>query len=76
MTESIFDNRIEIINPSSFFGGLTVENTRWGKSKQPDHLMAEFCACSMNLIILKTSILSAVSALIKVVIRKLLEFEK
>lgn len=43
----IFDNRIEIINPGSLFGGLTVEDIRLGKSKQRNHLMAEFCARTM-----------------------------
>lgn len=43
----VFDNRIEIINPGSLFGGLTVEDIRLGKSKQRNHLMAEFCARTM-----------------------------
>lgn len=43
----IFDNRIEIINPGSLFGGLTVEDIRLGKSKQRNHLMSEFCARTM-----------------------------
>ena len=33
--ESIFDNRIELFNPSSFFVGLTVENIRLGKRSSP-----------------------------------------
>lgn len=43
----IFDNRIEIINSGSSFGGLTVEGIRLCKSKQRNHLMAEFCARTM-----------------------------
>ncbi len=43
----VFDNRIEIINPGSLFGGLTVEDIRLGKSKQRNHLIAEFCARTM-----------------------------
>lgn len=43
----IFDNRIEIINPGSLFGGLTVEDIRLGKSKQRNQLMADFCARTM-----------------------------
>lgn len=43
----VFDNRIEIINPGSLFGGLTVEDIRLGKSKQRNQLMAEFCARTM-----------------------------
>lgn len=43
----IFDNRIEIINPGSLFGGLTVEDIRLGKSKQRNQLMAGFCARTM-----------------------------
>jgi len=43
----VFDNRVEIINPGSLFGGLTVEDIRLGKSKQRNHLMAEFCARTM-----------------------------
>lgn len=45
--EFILDNLIEIINPGSLFGGLTVEDIRLGKSKQRNHLMAEFCARTM-----------------------------
>ena len=43
----IFDNRIEIINPGSLFGGLTVEDIRLGKSKQRNQLMSDFCARTM-----------------------------
>ena len=43
----VFDNRIEIINPGSLFGGLTVEDIRLGKSKQRNQLMADFCARTM-----------------------------
>ena len=45
--ESIFDNRIEIINSGSLFGGLTVEDIRLGKSKQRNQLMADFCVRTM-----------------------------
>ncbi len=43
----VFDNRVEIINPGSLFGGLTVEDIRLGKSKQRNQLMADFCARTM-----------------------------
>ena len=43
----VFDNRIEIINPGSLFGGLTVQDIRLGKSKQRNQLMADFCARTM-----------------------------
>ena len=43
----VFDNRIEIINPGSLFGGLTIEDIRLGKSKQRNQLMADFCARTM-----------------------------
>lgn len=43
----VFDNRIEVINPGSLFGGLTVEDIRLGKSKQRNQLMADFCARTM-----------------------------
>lgn len=43
----VFDNRVEIINPGSLFGGLTVDDIRLGRSKQRNHLMAELCQRTM-----------------------------
>lgn len=43
----VFDNRVEIINPGSLFGGLTVDDIRLGRSKRRNRLMAEFCTKTM-----------------------------
>lgn len=43
----IFDNRVEIINPGSLFGGLTIEDILLGISKQRNPLLADFCSKTM-----------------------------
>lgn len=40
----IFSNRIEIVNPGSLFGNLTVEEIKLGVSKLRNPLIASFCS--------------------------------
>ncbi len=43
----VFDNRVEIINPGSLYGGLTIDEMLMGISKQRNPLLADFCAKTM-----------------------------
>ena len=43
----VFSDRIEIINPGSLYGGLSVEDIKLGVSKQRNPLIASFCSKTM-----------------------------
>ncbi len=44
----VFDNRIEIINPGSLAGGLTIEEIKLGNSFARNPLLANFCSKTMT----------------------------
>lgn len=62
----IFDNRIEIINPGTLYGGLTMDEMLMGISKQRNPLLADFCAKTMIYRGLGSGILRAMNENVKV----------